>query len=77
MIGRAGIEGSKSNVVMTACAETQASYRCGLLEEQASSIKEIIIIYNLKFTIFFHYVHRLQYITIFFHYVHRLQYIFG
>ena len=40
-------------------------------------IKEIIIIYNLKFTIFSHYVHRLQYITIFFHYVHRLQYMFG
>ena len=32
MIGRADIEGSKSNVAMNACAATQATYRCGLWE---------------------------------------------
>ena len=30
MIGRADIEGSKSNVAMSACAVTQASYACGV-----------------------------------------------
>ena len=31
MIGKADIEGSKSNVAMNACAATKASYFCGLL----------------------------------------------
>ena len=30
MIGRADIEGSKSNVAMNVCAATQASYACGV-----------------------------------------------
>ena len=30
MIGRADIEGSKSNVAMSACAVTEASYACGV-----------------------------------------------
>ena len=30
MIGRANIKGSKSNVTMNACTETQASFFCGL-----------------------------------------------
>ena len=34
MIGRADMEGLKSNVAMNACAATQASYPCGLLEGQ-------------------------------------------
>ena len=32
MIGRADIEGSKSNVTVNTCAVSQGSYTCGLFE---------------------------------------------
>ena len=32
MIGRANIEGSKSNVAMNACTATETSYACGVWE---------------------------------------------